>query len=241
MGRSLAQLARSNCDLDADQTQALNVAERYLVIAQISHCLGHPALQPPPDQLPDRPRLKAQCAPCPSNCSHLVGLLEVLACIHELCSTPFKEQKPPPWAPESRFRALQEELEQYLLQHPDTFHYDSTSPPLQKGQGDLDASISSLIWHSCAIVLNRTFLPIPERPELSAGGECDTASIPCVHFPGAPPLFLKERIHRCESSADAICEISRNVIRSGKFYSVRTQYTSHIPRRRTLLTILNRV
>lgn len=214
------QLSRSNCNLDVEQTQALDAAERYLAIAQISHCLGHPGLKPPPDRPAKKPKLEAQCASCPSDRPHLVELLEVLACIHELCSTPFKEQHPPPWAPESRFRALQDELEQYLLRHPDTFHFGSTSSPLHDGQSDLDASISSLIWHSCAIVLNRTFLPIPERPKPSAGGECETALIPCVQFPGAPPLFLKERIYRCESSAGAICEISRNVIRSGNFYSV---------------------
>ena len=33
MGRSLVQLARANCDLDADQAHSLDIAERYLGIA----------------------------------------------------------------------------------------------------------------------------------------------------------------------------------------------------------------
>lgn len=223
MGRSLVQLARSDSELDAEQIQVLSVAERYLAIAQASHCLGHRHLQPSSSRPAKRPRL--ECAPCPEDCPHLVELLELLSCINQLCLTPFKEQNPPPWTLNSEFRALQDDLEEYLLRHPSTFRFGSNSPSGRPSRlEDLDASISSMVWHCCVIVLNRTFLPIPERRPQSAEDGGQDLPIRCVEFPEAPPLFLKERIYRCESSADAICDISQDVIRNGGFYSVSCAY-----------------
>ncbi|OQE39049.1 hypothetical protein PENCOP_c007G01356 [Penicillium coprophilum] len=143
MGRSLVQLARADCRLDTEQSQVLNIAERYLAIAQASHCLGHRHLQPSTSLPVKRPRL--ECAPCPEDCPHLVELLEVLACIYQLCLTPFMEQDPPPWTLNSGFRALQDDLEEYLLRHPSTFRFGSNSPSSCPSKlEDLDASISSM-------------------------------------------------------------------------------------------------
>ncbi|KAJ5788305.1 fungal-specific transcription factor domain-containing protein [Penicillium paradoxum] len=207
-----------DCELEMEQTQALTIAERYLTIAQASHCLGHRHLQPSHSRQTKRPRL--ECAPCPEDCPHLVELLEVLACIHQLCLVPFREQNPLPWTPDSEFRALQDELEEYLLRHPSTFRFGSNSPSAQPSRlGDLDASISSIIWHCCVIVLNRNFLPIPERRPNPAADGALYPPARSLDFPEAPPLFLKERIYRCESSADAICDISQDIIRNGGFYS----------------------
>ncbi|KAJ5498164.1 fungal-specific transcription factor domain-containing protein [Penicillium expansum] len=131
-----------------------------------------------------------------------------------------REQNPPPWTLNSEFRALQDDLEEYLLRHPSTFRFGSNSPSSRPSkQEDLDASISSMIWHCCVIILNRTFLPIPERRPQTTEDGGQEPPIRCIEFPNAPPLFLKERIYRCESSADAICDISQNVIRNGGFYS----------------------
>lgn len=221
------QLARSDCELDTEQTQALVIAERFLAIAQVSHCLGHRHLQPTNSRPAKRPRL--ECAPCPEDCPHLIELLEVLASIYQLCLIPFKEHNPLPWTPESEFRALQDELEEYLLRHPSTFCFGSNSPSGRPSRsGDLDASISSMVWHCCVIILNRTFLPIPERRAQLAEDGIPEPPIRCFEFPEAPPLFLKERINRCESSADAICDISKEVIRNGGFYSVSLSLTIYL-------------
>jgi hypothetical protein len=225
MGRSLVQLARSNCDLDAEQKRALEVAERYLTIAQASHSLGHHHLQPRRAKTTKRPRL--ECGPCPEDCPHLVELLEIFGSIHHLYLTPFREHAPQPWAANSEFRALQDELEEYLLRHPVTFRFGSNSPPpscdvKQKRRWDLDASVSSLVWHCCVIALNRAFLRVPEPPprtEATASSQHDPRIV-ANEFPDAPSLFLRERLHRCESSAEAICSISRDIIKNGGFYSV---------------------
>lgn len=227
MGRSLVQLARANFDLDADQAHALDIAERYLGIAHASHSLGHRHLQPSLAKRSKRPRL--ECGPCPEDCPHLIELLEIFGSVNHLYQTPFWEQSPPPWAANSEFRALQDELEEYLLRHPVTFRFGSNSPPAdgdakRRRRGDLDASISSLVWHCCAIALNRAFLLVPERPPRSGATPRDQHDPVALvdEFPDAPSLFLRERVHRCESSADAICSISRDVIRNGGFYSVST-------------------
>lgn len=212
------QLAKSDCGLDREQTQTLGFAERYLAIAQASHCLGHRHLQPLNIWPAKQPRL--ECATCPEDCPHLIELLDVLACIYQLWQVPFPEQTPLPWTPNSKFRSLQDELEEYLLRHPSTFRFGSNSPSVPtSSMEDLDASISSMIWHCCVIVLNRNFLPVPERRPPSAGGALESQTRP-INFPEPPPLFLKERIYRCESSSEAICDISRDMIRNGGFYSV---------------------
>lgn len=196
----------------------LSIADHYLAITQVSHCLGRRDLQQSSSRSAKRQKLEPQCLPCPEGCPHLLELLKVLAHIHQLCLTPFQEQRPLPWSANSEFRELQDELEEYLLRHPNTFRFGPDSPSSHSRQGDLDASISSLIWHCCVIVLNRTFLPIPQRSKTMSNGQ--EPSIRCVEFPGAPSLFLKERIHRCESSADAICDITQEVIKNGGFHTV---------------------
>lgn len=221
------QLARTHCELDTEQMQALVIAERYLAIAQVSHCLGHRHLQPTSTRPAKRPRL--ECAPCPGDCPHLIELLEVLDSVHRLCLIPFREHNPLPWAPDSEFRALQDELEEYLLRHPSTYRFGSNSPSDRPSRlGDIDASISSMVWHCSVITLNRTFLPIPERRAQLAENVTPERPIRCFEFPEAPLLFLKERINRCESSADAICDISKEVIRNGGFYSVSPSVKAYL-------------
>ena len=216
MGMALAQLAKLDRDLEAEQIEELAAAEKYLAVAQLTHRLGHPALLPLCDGPPDIPGPETQCILVSEPSPHL-KLLGILVRAYYLWSKPFTEQNPLPWGPRSRFRLLQDELEEYLLRHPDTFRFVLSTPREDSKEEDLERSVTSLIWHCCVIILNRTFLPIPERTPGEGKGE---SSVRCVDFPGAPPLFLKERIHRCESSADAIFGISRDIIRGGGFYSV---------------------
>ncbi|KAF7558188.1 hypothetical protein G7Z17_g125 [Cylindrodendrum hubeiense] len=109
------------------------------------------------------------------------------------------------------------ELEEYLLWYPSIFRMGPKESHGTIDQEDGDAPMSSLIWHCSAILLNRTFLPIPER--CKTANESTTSLIRCLDFPEAPPLFLKERTHRCESSADAICDITQDIISKGGFFS----------------------
>ena len=216
-GFSLIELARAACDLDGEQIEALNVAAEYLAIAKTSHCLGHAVLRSSCERLSKKPSLESSRPSCPEDCSHLVELLQLLVCVHQLCSTPLGEQNPLPWAPQSRFRELQDELEDYLLRHPNTFRFGGGPPLYHSPKSNFDGSImASLVWHCGVIILNRTFLPIPERPPPTG----EVAVVRCIEFPQAPPLFLKERVYRCVSSSDAICEITRDVIKGGGFYSV---------------------
>lgn len=216
MGHSLVELAKGDVHLDPEQSAALILAERYLAIGRISHGLGHVTLQPGLSRHNKGAAVQSQRPPCPEDCYHLEELLEILSRAHVLCTTPFKHHNPNPWASGSQFRVLQDALEEYLLRHPKTFHFGPGSPSHNSCTGDLDASVASLMWHCCVIILNRTFLPIPER----LPGCAESGSVRCAEFPGAPTLFLKERIYRCVSSAGAICEITRDIIKAGDFSSV---------------------
>lgn len=217
MGRSLVQLARTSRHIAPDWTQILDAAELHFIVAELSHSIGHPSLQPPSHRRVKRPRPDTRVASFPEGTRRLLDLLEVLIGINQLGFTPFKEHNPAPWNTDSDFRALQDELEEYLLWYPSIFRMGPKELPGMIDQEDSDVPMSSLIWHCSAILLNRTFLPIPERCKLANEGQASL--IRCVDFPQAPPLFLKERIHRCESSADAICDITQEIISKGGFFS----------------------
>ncbi|KAH7131119.1 C6 transcription factor [Dactylonectria macrodidyma] len=213
--------ASRNCGrrawMDIDTTRILDAAEQHLIIAELSHSIGHPSLQPPSYRRIKRPRPDNRIASFPEGTQRLMDLLGVLIGINQLCVKPLKDHNPVPWNTDSDFRALQDELEEYLLWYPSIFRMGPKEAPGIKDQEDTDAPMSSLIWHCSAIILNRTFLPIPERSKTANEGQASL--IRCVDFPGAPPLFLKERIHRCESSADAICDIAQDIISNGGFFS----------------------
>lgn len=225
MGRSLVQLARTSRNITPDWTQILDAAELYFTIAELSHSIGHPSLQPPSHRRVKRPRPDTRVASFPEGTRRLLDLLEVLIGINQLGFTPFKEHNPAPWNTDSDFRVLQDELEEYLLWYPSIFRMGPRELPGMIDQEDSDVPMSSLIWHCSAILLNRNFLPIPERCKFANEGQASL--IRCVDFPQAPPLFLKERIHRCESSADAICDITQEIISKGGFFSASRTKTHH--------------
>ncbi|KAF1732155.1 Filamentous growth regulator 27 [Beauveria bassiana] len=219
MGQALVQLARLDCKMDAEGEDALNATERYLAAAQLTHCLGHPRLYPPCLRPEGKSKPDAKCANLERGSLDLVNLLEILVRVYQLQSVPVKEQKPPPWAPHSKYRALQNELEEHLLHYPDTFRLFARSRPRDLKEPDIDELISSLMWHCCVVVLNRPFLPILAR--ISEEGRIDQIAKK-VYFPGAPHLFVKEKVYRCEASADAIFNISRNIVRANVFHSYAT-------------------
>ncbi|KAM0738396.1 hypothetical protein ACQRIT_006133 [Beauveria bassiana] len=111
------------------------------------------------------------------------------------------------------------ELEEHLLHYPDTFRLFARSRRRDLKEPDIDELISSLMWHCCVVVLNRPFLPILART--SEEGRIDQI-VKKVYFPGAPHLFVKEKVYRCEASADAIFNISRNIVRANVFHSYAT-------------------
>ncbi|PQK12787.1 hypothetical protein BB8028_0003g14020 [Beauveria bassiana] len=219
MGQALVQLARLDCEMDAEGGDALNAAERYLAAAQLTHCLGHPRLYPPCLRPEGKSKPDSKCANLERGSPDLVSLLEILVRVYQLQSVPVKEQKPPPWAPHSKYRALQNELEEHLLHYPDTFRLFARSRRRDLKEPDIDELISSLMWHCCVVVLNRPFLPILART--SEEGRIDQI-VKKVYFPGAPHLFVKEKVYRCEASADAIFNISRNIVRANIFHSYAT-------------------
>ncbi|KAK8143439.1 hypothetical protein G3M48_007245 [Beauveria asiatica] len=217
-GQALIELARLDCEMGAEEGGALNAAERYLAAAQLTHCLGHPRLLPPSRGADGKPKPDAQCTTLKRALPDLVNLLEILVRVYQLQSVPVKEQKPPPWAPHSKYRTLQNELEEHLLHYPDTFRLFASRPRDSKVH-HVDELISSLMWHCCVVVLNRPFLPIMVR--ISEEGDLGQ-SVKKVYFPGASHLFVKEKVYRCEASADAIFNISRNIVRANAFHSYAT-------------------
>ncbi|KAM3437816.1 hypothetical protein NHJ13734_004462 [Beauveria thailandica] len=217
-GQALIELARLDCEMDAEEGGALNAAERYLAAAQLTHCLGHPRLLPSSPGADGKPKPDAQCTTLKRALPDLVNLLEILVRVYQLQSVPVKEQKPPPWAPHSKYRTLQNELEEHLLHYPDTFRLFASRPRDSKVH-HADELISSLMWHCCVVVLNRPFLPIMVR--ISEEGDLGQ-SVKKVYFPGAPHLFVKEKVYRCEASADAIFNISRDIVRANVFHSYAT-------------------
>ncbi|PHH69198.1 hypothetical protein CDD82_7939 [Ophiocordyceps australis] len=128
-------------------------------------------------------------------------LVQVLARVIKLVSRPLREQPSPPWNRDSHFQELQDELDKHLVQHASSFGLEHFTH-----QDNVHAVMPSLIWHCTAIVLNRVFLPI------SHGSGAYAQSI---NYPHAPPLFVKERMRRCDSSANAVSNMARQIISRG--------------------------
>ncbi|ATY66324.1 C6 transcription factor [Cordyceps militaris] len=213
-GEALIQLARLECEMDAE-VGALNAAGRYLAGARLTHCLGHPGLYPPYRQFSKTPRPDSRSRTPGGGPPDLVSLLEIFTRVHQLQSVPVKDQEPPPWAPHSAFRALQNELEEHLLHYPSTFHLFLRPRSHYSEQQDPDELICALMWHCCVVVLNRSFLPAAMKTSIGNGSE---QNIQRVDVPGAPCLFVKEKAHRCESSANAIFQITGDIVRASGFH-----------------------
>ncbi|KAI1083677.1 hypothetical protein F5B20DRAFT_416273 [Whalleya microplaca] len=196
IGRSLVELTRASVNLDSGTYQTLEHVDHYLATAATLCSVGHPSLQPPSQTLG-----KSMKMPNNDPISLEKQLFRSFIRIRELCAIPFSEQSPPPWQIGSEFSILQNDLDRILLRQ--------TSP---------HATHTSILWNACVILLNRNFLPIVERIRSS---EAQT-TVKLIDFPGAPPLFLNERVRRCGSSAAAICKTCRDIVVEGEFFQHAT-------------------
>ncbi|KAJ6186506.1 hypothetical protein N7519_007807 [Penicillium mononematosum] len=221
IARSMLQIARARANMSTQELQALDRVQRYLDIVEASHCIGQVTLQPPYGIWDAQRKLSLQDSHENESLSRFLELLHIFTRIQGLCSISFFNHDPPPWSIDSAFRGIQSELERILLHWPDQFRTTTSSPPDWSRDNDAESALCSLIWHCCVIVLNRTFLPIPQIAE--ADGRNSQGTRKCVCFPGAPGLFLEERIHRCKASAAAICNICSDLIASGDFFYMSPQ------------------
>jgi hypothetical protein len=191
-------------------------------MTKVLHSIGYPALQTTEDRegLSPRDSKLAEDLAAPSA---VYGLIRLFIRIQKLSSTGSTQVNPPPWHLESSFRALQNELETVLIRRPidyqpDTDIYNTDAGSVLPVHYPLEEILFSLMWHNCVLVLNRNFLPIPERQPDPAHGKA--ASIKSINFPLAPALFLEERIRACEASAAALSKICQEIVSRSDFFQV---------------------
>lgn len=220
MGRSLLELAYSTNHILPEQREILDMAYEYLMQAHALHSLGRPQLQ----SEPFRSRYIS-----PTDYGNMISsetaqqhlhLLNIHRKIEMLYSKPPRQDEPSHWGRDSRFRTLQSELEKQLIQA-NISSNEVQSPEaaeLKAHQGSADFIQLSLIWHLCAIALNRIFLPIPFQSQL--GVESRHSVIIFQQYPNAPSLFLNENVSRCDASADAICLLVRQIVNHASFFHV---------------------
>ncbi|CAK7235780.1 hypothetical protein SEUCBS140593_009396 [Sporothrix eucalyptigena] len=232
------------------ERQSLENAQKYLAIAEAYHCISHTLL---PSSYQDNRKLcvtswKTNNRVSPhenelenqhdlASTQQFLDLLHVLVRIKQLCSTPFLQQEPPPWSLDSAFCAVQIELESILVRRVETIrmsafnsHSHDESTMVEQTMKTERSTLCALLWHCCVIILNRTYLPIPERR--TPGGDDHGGAAPeevhCVDFPSAPYLFVQERIHRCESSASAVFGLCRDLVTtSGAFFQLDVLFRVH--------------
>ncbi|PHH62087.1 hypothetical protein CDD81_7580 [Ophiocordyceps australis] len=195
LGRSLVQLAKATDRhlLLPDDAAVLSKAELHLDTMQVLHSLGHANLEP----VLSEPASLANHLPSSAAAHRSLHLVQVLARVVKLVSSPLA----PPCTRDSHFQRLQDELDQHLVQHTSTFGLEYFARP-----ESLHAFMPSLIWHCCAIVLNRVFLPVSN----GCGAYAQS-----LDYPHAPPLFVKERVRRCDASANAVSNLARQIISRG--------------------------
>ncbi|KAH8894014.1 hypothetical protein GQ53DRAFT_839712 [Thozetella sp. PMI_491] len=217
--KGLLQLARTRRDLLSSEVMALDGAERYLLLTELCHSIGHPSLQQTPSI--NRTRISDVDLNKPlSQTSCIPDLLLLLLRIQNLCWSDLMGPENTPWRPESPFRLLQIQLDKIILwqlKRPSSQAIDQSIHALvRQGTEEADEdTLVGLLWHVCVIMLNRTFLPIPVR----ARGDQEGSPVTTVNFPFAPSLFLEERIRTCEASAAAICTQCRGLLSRGGFFT----------------------
>lgn len=226
IAKSLVQLNRMSQNLSHGDVLILDRAEHYLVVAELLHCIGHPALYPADKR--EGPGLQDAKDPedlTTSESGAIRELLWLFLRIQKLCSTQLTKMNPPPWHPGSSFRVLQDDIESTLIRRPIRHQYTS-SLPSDKAEPVLpilwtpEKITLALLWHTCVVVLYRGFLPIPQRrPDPD---QAEPGSVKSINFPLAPGLFLEEKIRACEASAAAISRLCQEVVAISDFFRVRS-------------------
>jgi hypothetical protein len=158
----------------------------------------------------------------PASC--ISSLFDLLIQIQKFSSKSATACEPPPWDPCSNFMNLVEKLDCYMLWQSDDLRFSMTKfvDMISNNQQAAEYILSSLTWHCCVILLNRVFLPIPQRKSVDNANTAQVATkeINLVNFPSAPKPFLQERISACEGSAAIICNLSKSLISSKAFLLV---------------------
>lgn len=224
IAKSLVQLDRTRNNLSDGDMCMLERAESYLLVAELLHSIGHPALY----MIDERER------PSPHNDSKLGGaltasmayrnLLRLFIRIQKLSHTEFITMNPPPWRPDSLYHTLQDDLEAVFIRRPVGHQFTNvpftpTSDSAEPNSQALEEITFALLWHSCVVVLNRNFLPIPQRQP--GPGPGNPTRVKPIYFPSAPALFLEEKTRACEASAAASCRLSRIIVSNSDFFQVR--------------------
>ncbi|KAF9630164.1 hypothetical protein BFW01_g345 [Lasiodiplodia theobromae] len=116
------------------------------------------------------------------------------------------------WEPDSAFMGLKKELDAILIRQSDRvrFNSDRLMRELDRGEGRAGEYLFwPLAWHCAVILLSRSFLPIT----ISSSGKLEAT----CNYPGAPAIFLEDRLSVLRASATAISFICSDVMACGQF------------------------
>lgn len=118
------------------------------------------------------------------------------------------------WDYDSKFMDLKHELDESLIRQPDDLRFSSSTllDKLDQEQGVGEYLIWPLAWHFAVILLNRVFLPITNSDNRQYEEN--------INYPGAPDMFIQERLSALESSATAISIICSDVVACGRLFMV---------------------
>lgn len=172
---------------------------------ELAYVIGNPMLR-----VESYPYEKSFWA-CSSGTRQLTQLFELQIRIQGFCDSQLHLPPQNHWHSNSEFRDLQAELDEYLLQKPDEFC--STQFMLHQwiDKGSIEYIHCALIWHCCAMILNRTFLPIRT---------VDAEGTGCLRHPTVPKHFSIERRNVCFASANTVATICSEVMTNGSTFPV---------------------
>lgn len=133
------------------------------------------------------------------------------------------------WEPDSAFMSLKKELDAILIRQSDRvrFSSDRLMHELDRGEGGAGAYLFwPLVWHCAVILLSRSFLPIT----ISSSGKLEAT----CNYPGAPAIFVEDRLSVLRASATAISFICSDVMACGQFLMVSTPGEKDFPMRSSI-------
>ncbi|KAK0638345.1 hypothetical protein DIS24_g9915 [Lasiodiplodia hormozganensis] len=120
------------------------------------------------------------------------------------------------WEPDSAFMSLKKELDAILIRQSDRvrFSSDRLMRELDRGEGRAGEYLFwPLAWHCAVILLSRSFLPIT----ISSSGKLEAT----CNYPGAPAIFVEDRLSVLRASATAISFICSDVMACGQFLMLK--------------------
>lgn len=226
--RALLQVLALRHPLQPSDPVTVELVESYITTTTCTLFLGHPS-SPITSEIQSSHNThlgSSDDAPC-NNGSDILQVLYKVQGFWAQSATSLSEMRH--WEPDSAFMSLKKELDTILIRQSNRvrFSSDRLMRELDRGEGRAGEYLFwPLAWHCAVILLSRSFLPIT----ISSSGKLEAT----CNYPGAPAIFVEDRLSVLRASATAISFICSDVMACGQFLMVSIPGEQDFPMRNSV-------